>query len=583
MAYRKRSFKERLYEIIPGTMFWGTLFFALFFSTNHPAWVATFIILFDLFWLFRAVNTALHLVSSYRRYIFFVRFNWLEFVEHLSDYNRIIEFLKQKKLEFAKAEKQHKMPKADALTALPKKNQLSFAQKLGSPSPAYAQRYFDHEIARVQNLIDKGFKAKNYRDFYHLVIYPFVSEGPEILETSLKALTQANYPKDRMMVILASEERAGETAAKTAALMKDEFGEEFYKFFITTHPDGLPNEIKGKSANASWAVQAVMPELEKLGIDIDQVIVSNFDSDTMTHPEYFSRVMYEFLTEEKPYRRSYQPIAVYNNNIWDSPAIIRVVSVSNSFWQFTESSRPNRLRTFSSHSMTLRALVDIGFWKKDLVNEDGYVFWQCYFHYQGDYAVVPLFVSISLDTCLADTYKQTLINQYKQKRRWAYNVEYYPTLVPTLLKLKTSLWDRFYKLFQYVEGNYNWATASIVISALGWLPLVLGGHNFGDTVIALNLPFMTKSLMTMATAFLILSVYINMILLPPRPERYTKWRSVAMYAQWIIVPFISVIFGSLPAVEAHTRLMIGAYMEFWVTPKVRKEAIADVHTANMLT
>ncbi len=196
---------------------------------------------------------------------------------------------------------------------------------------------------------------------------------------------------------------------------------------------------------------------------------------------------------------------------------------------------------------------------------------------------MPLFVSISLDTCLADTYKQTLINQYKQKRRWAYNVEYYPTLVPTLLKLKTSLWDRFYKLFQYVEGNYNWATASIVISALGWLPLVLGGHNFGDTVIALNLPFMTKSLMTMATAFLILSVYINMILLPPRPERYTKWRSVAMYAQWIIVPFISVIFGSLPAVEAHTRLMIGAYMEFWVTPKVRKEAIADVHTANMLT
>jgi cellulose synthase/poly-beta-1,6-N-acetylglucosamine synthase-like glycosyltransferase len=336
------------------------------------------------------------------------------------------------------------------------------------------------------------------------------------------------------------------------------------------HPDGLPGEIKGKSANASYAVQAVMPELARLGIPVEHVIVSNFDSDTVVHPQYLARVTYEFLTAEKPYQSSYQPIAIYNNNIWDAPAFIRVVSVSNSFWQFTESSRPDRLRTFSSHSMTLKALVDVGFWKKDLINEDGFIYWQCYLHFKGDYKVIPLFVPISLDTCLADTTWQTFKNQYKQKRRWAYNVEYYPHLVPKLLFGDAPFWDRMYKLYQYIEGNFNWATASILISMLGWLPLFLGGGAFLETNVAFNLPQLTKTLMTIATFFLIFSVYINLVLLPPRPKRYSVWRSAMMYLQWFLVPLTSVIFGSLPAVEAQTRLMLGMYLEFWVTPKARK-------------
>jgi hypothetical protein len=545
--FRKRTRRERFWEILPGLQFWLVFLLAILMSFYKPMWAAIFIVCFDLYWLLKAVNTSLHLIASYRRFRIYVRLDWLTFTELLHD--------------------------RTAFTA-------HFHSLIPQARKSIERKFYQREIQRI-NAVDNGVIHRPYRDFFHMVIIPFVDESFEVLDSTISALSEVQYPKDRIILVLASEERAGEEAQVTASLIKDKYGSLFHRAFITVHPDGMPGEIKGKSANASFAVSSLLPELRSAGIADDKVLISNFDSDTIIHPQYFGRVMYEFLTNAKPYRRSYQPIAIYNNNIWDSPAFIRVVSVSNSFWQFTESSRPNRLRTFSSHTMTLKALIDVGFWKKDIINEDGYIFWQCYLRYEGDYEVVPLFIPISLDTCLADTFWQTLKNQYKQKKRWAYNVEYYPHLIPALLKSRAPLWDRFYKLFQYVEGNFNWATASVLITTLGWLPLFVGGPEFTESVLAYNLPHATKTLMTIATGFLIFSVYINLILLPPRPKKYGIGRSLMMYAQWFLVPITSLVFGSLPAIESQTRLMLGYYLEFWVTPKARKGEITSMHMDEM--
>jgi hypothetical protein len=534
--YRKRSLTERFWEILPGLQIWAVFFGAVFLSYYQPVIAAVFIICFDLYWLLKAGNVATHLVASYRKFKLFVTINWLDYVERLADLPAYAEFLAEKTAE----------------------------------SSGVAKTFYQAETKRINSLIAQNKNLLPFKHFYHVIVIPFVDESFEVLDSTLNALAISNYPKDKMIVLMAGEERAGQSARTVAEKIREKYGPAFHRFFVTWHPDGLPGEIKGKSANAGFAVEQTVPELEKLTITVDQVLVSNFDSDTIVHPQYFARVMYEFLLAEKPYQSSFQPIALYNNNIWDSPAIIRVVSVSNSFFQFTESSRPDRLRTFSSHTMTLRALIDVGYWKKDIVNEDGYIYWQCYLRYNGDYHVVPLFIPVSLDTCLAETTWQTLKNQYKQKRRWAYNVEYYPHLILPLLKSKAKFWDKTYKLYQYMEGNFNWAAASILISCLGWMPLFFGGAAFQQSVLAFNLPFATKVLMTTATAFLIFSVYINLILLPPRPKKYSAWRSVMMYLQWVFVPLVSVIFGSLPAVEAQTRLMFGQYLEFWVTPKARK-------------
>ncbi len=66
------------------------------------------------------------------------------------------------------------------------------------------------------------------------------------------------------------------------------------------------------------------------------MIVSNFDIDTCVHPQYFAYLTCKYLTHPNPTRASYQPIAVYNNNVWESNPIVRVVASSTTFWLFTD-------------------------------------------------------------------------------------------------------------------------------------------------------------------------------------------------------------------------------------------------------
>jgi hypothetical protein len=112
-----------------------------------------------------------------------------------------------------------------------------------------------------------------------------------------------------------------------------------------------------------------------------------------------------------------------------------------------------------------------------------------------------------------------------------------------------------------------------MILVLGWLPILLGGSEFRDTVLSYNLPHITQTLMTIATSGLILSVIIAASLLPKRPKHLEGKKSVwiPLTLQWIFVPFTIIIFGSFPGIDAQTRLMLGRYMgAFWVTPKHRK-------------
>ena len=413
----------------------------------------------------------------------------------------------------------------------------------------------------------------NWQEYYHLFILPTYSEPYEVLETSLNGILACGYPAEKIIIAISWEERKKEVYEVVEPKIKQNFGNKFFKLLTTLHPDGLEGEIKGKGANANWVGWKSKELIDQLGIPYEKIIVSYFDCDTYAHPKYMDYLTYCYITHPNPTRSSFQPAVLYNNNIWDAPAPMRITAFSTVFWLLAELMRPDRLYTFSSHAMSFKALVDVVFWEKDIVTDDSRIFLQCFIHYNGDYEVTPIYVPVSMDTVIAEkSIWDGFKNLYKQQRRWGWGVEHFPYMLYHFHKKKYLIpfKTRIKYIWNLGEGMYSWATAPLLLFVLGRLPLYVATPAVKATVLAQNAPFLLQSLMRLGMAGILVSAVLSIKLLPPRPAEHPKYKWLIMLLQWILLPINIVIFGAIPAAEAQTRLMIGKYLGFFVTPKARK-------------
>ena len=511
----KERILYRFFEILPGALSLGALGAAFFLSWLAPKAAAIFIIAFDLYWLLRIFYLSLHQIASFLQMRKNLKTDWR-----------------------AKLEKS---------------------------------------------------EIENWRDIYHLIILPMCREKIEIVRPTLESLAAADYPKAQMLVVLTVEERAGDSAQRVAEEVEREFSQKFFKFLATTHPRNIPGEAAGKGSNQAWAIKEAKEKIiNLLKIPSENIIVSGFDIDTRIEPQYLACLTWHYLTAERPRRTSYQPIPVYNNNIWEAPAFSRVIATSSTFWQMMQQERQEQLVTYSSHSMPFEALEEVGY-PSNLVSDDSRIFWKSYLYYDGDYRVVPLYYPVYMDTVMAKTLVRTIINQYRQQRRWAWGVENVPYLLFNFLKnpegvvsrpcgagKKIPLREKFRHAFNILDGFWSWATCALIIFFLGWLPIVLGRGNFNLTILSFYLPKVTSYILSVANIGIIACAVLNFWFLPPRPPYFGKWRYVFFTLQWLLTPINLILFGSAPALEAQTRLLLKKYLGFWVTPKHRKLGMPQI-------
>jgi cellulose synthase/poly-beta-1,6-N-acetylglucosamine synthase-like glycosyltransferase len=182
-----------------------------------------------------------------------------------------------------------------------------------------------------------------------------------------------------------------------------------------------------------------------------------------------------------------------------------------------------------------------------------------------------MFYPIAMDVNAAPTFWKTMKNVYKQQRRWAYGMGDIPYYLFAFWKnKKIPLCKKFSLGGTVFEGFWSWSVSSIVIFFLGWLPVVLGGHNFSQTLLSYNLPLLTSRILTVSMLGLLGSAYYNIMLLPPKPIDYGKKKYLFFVLEWFLLPIVMIAFTSIPALDAQTRWMLGKYMGFWVTEKTRK-------------
>jgi hypothetical protein len=410
-----------------------------------------------------------------------------------------------------------------------------------------------------------------YGHLYQVVVLPFYEESEEVVNQTIESIANTHYDTKNIIITLASEERAGEGAARVAHAMREKWKDTFGYFLVTVHPKDLPGEMAGKGSNASWAAEKVRTEvLDPRGIRYNHTLVSIFDIDTVLYPEYFNCLVWHFMTAKRPQKSSFQPVPIFNNNIWEAPAVARVVAMSSTFWEMVQQERPERMATFSSHSVSFAALYEVGYWQTNMVSEDSRIFWNLFIANDGEYDVIPLSYPVSMDANVASTFWGTMRNIYKQHRRWTYGVENFVYIVYHFTKNKRiPLRKRIAIGLQQAEGYWSLVTNPIMLFVLGWAPIFLGTDEFHETVLSYNLPIIVRDLLVLAMFGLVVSSIISLTLLPRRPKEKSRLIYVVLALQWILVPVTMIVFSAIPGLDAQTRLMFGRYMGFWVTPKTR--------------
>lgn len=400
----------------------------------------------------------------------------------------------------------------------------------------------------------------------HAVIIATYKESRDILVPTIKSVLASDYDMKQVLFILAYEERGGIQTERQSHELVAEYKGSFMDAMAIKHPKGMAGEVIGKGGNVTYAGRELQKYLEAHHIDPLRVVVTTLDADNRPDKNYFSALSYIYTVCPDPVHTSFQPVSLYTNNIWDAPAPMRVLATGNSFFNLVVSLRSHALRNFSSHAQPMAALIETDFWSVRTIVEDGHQFWRSYFAFDGNYRVLPLHLPISQDAVLAEGYIKTLKAQFLQLRRWTYGASdvayvvnqgfFKPNKVPRS--------DLFAKLWRLLEGHITWAVGPILVLGGGFIPALFNPKSLSSY----EVPILVSRIQTVALIAGVITIFLALKTLPPKPARYRRHRTIFMVLQWLYLPVTTIVYNSFAAFYSQTRLMFGWYIsKFDVTEK----------------
>ena len=532
----KRTKQYRFFEILPGLLSYGAIILLIVLSFLNTVLASAYLLLIVLTALVRAVGIAYHTIKGNKELKRACAVNWHARLMELGDAEASYKKLKDK-------------------------------------------NYKEYEFSNhKENLLAIATNPKKYPkpdEIINAVIVTAYTEPFDVIEPTIKALTKVTYDKKNLLIFFAYEERGGEAIEATVKKLKSLYGDQFMDFVLSKHPKDLPNEVVGKGGNITYAGHRLKEYCDRNKIAYDKVIVTTLDCDNRPHPKYFDAVAYEYIVNKNRNNMSYQPVALFINNIWDVPAPMRILATGNSFWNIISSVRPHTLRNFASHSQPLKALVGMNFWSVRTIVEDGHQYWRSYFYFKGNYTVQPILVPIYQDAVLSGTLKKTLKDQFKQLRRWSYGASDIAYVAMNIFTKDRDvpLMPALGRFIRLLDGHVTLACISFLVAFGGWVPLIVNPRA-SLLIAAQQLPDAISKIQQVAMLGIIITIVISFQIIPKRPARYKWTKSIFMFTQWILMPVTAILYSALAAYVAQTRLMFGKYLDkFDLTEKITVDSL----------
>lgn len=483
---------KRILEIIPGFISWNIIAFLFWGGYFFPDLTAYFILLFDVFWVYKGLSLLVATLVSHFRIQAAINLDWMKEVAGFGDWKKV----------------------------------------------------------------------------RHIVVILVANEPKETVETTVEALSHQTFPTGQIGVVLAADSWS-KTAKTYCDQIQKAYAKKFESILVTLHPNNLPGEIRGKSSNEAWAARRAKEILiDKLGWDIRYTTITSNDADAILHRQYFAYLTFKFLDDPHRYLKFWQPAIVFYNNIWRIPMPSRVVNALSNIWQISILSRKDRLVNFSNYTASLQMIHYIGYWDTDVIPEDYRIFFKAFFALDGKVEVEPIFLPSSADAAESSSIWKTFYNDYQQKKRWAWGVSDLPLFVGMFMaKPRISFVNKLLRIIRVVEDHILWPINWFMITA-GVFIVTLVNPVFQRTSLGYALPKISSGLLSILLFALMVLVFVELRQRPPRPKDQPRWKSWSAPFEFILMPVVAFFFGALPGLDAHTRLMLGKYIEYRVTEKI---------------
>ncbi len=409
-------------------------------------------------------------------------------------------------------------------------------------------------------------EQKIAHEMQHFVVIPCYKESVEKISETIRCIVASDYPwKSNLHVVLGFEKREEEAPDKEKqlqALFHSQID------IIATYHELSSNEIPGKASNQTWAVKDIVSRIvEPKKYDSLQTILTICDADSKLPKNYFSYLTYTFLTDkDRRYHFYWAPVLLYNN-FWKLPFFVRMQASLSSIYRLASLEDRENLIQISTYSTSLKLIQDVGYWDVDIIPEDWHVHLQAYFLYGPKVLTVPLYTMINGDAVYAGSMAKTFVSRYEQEKRWAWGVS---DIAYAWSKLWTTPHIPFFpKLRKIVFLGINhmlWPTSFFILTVFATVTPIINPV-FKRTVLGFILPQISGLILTLGSSMLIIYTILDILVRNKLDIKTRPHNIIILVLQWYILPIVSLLLSAIPALDAHTRLLLGKKLVYKVTEK----------------